>query len=517
MPKKSIGFYHLIFVVVALFFVSAHQVKAVPPPDFIFNVTTQIAQFFTIASLLLSVAGSTVFQFLRQHLTGRQRVFFWIAIGVAVLALSGGGAWLYGRYAQKQALNEWLAQSKQYQQGIPTNLNTSSTAINQGTTSTPLIDQEPTSTPSTSGDNLDQLTLGSATSSAITIPQPTDAVAQFINRYYHAIATWQLADAYAMSKKTVSFETFKSWYGATTAISIDRLQRIDNKSSSLELTLTEGSTLTRYGVLMDVRLDASGQPVQVERSLVRVLSQSTPTPIMNNGSQSPSSNYFETQQQIPEAISNSDFKTALNDSRAQYLVLDARENIEFENGHFPSATHIRFADLKAGRWIELPTDRPVYVFCWSGIRGKEVTEFLRSKKILARYLETGANGWVAANGSWTGDVAFLKVYTDDRYKRVFTVDEIKDKISTGVTLVDTRPPNSYSAWHIPGSINIPLLSTPSIAVEQAFSQVQAHSTVLTVCDGYVNCFDAKLTGVELERRGHTFLGRFAEPWRLKPQ
>lgn len=494
MQKKSFEFYYFVFVAVALFFASAHQAKAVPPPDFIFNVTTQIVQFFTIASLLLSVAGSTVFQFMRQHLTGRQRIYFWIAAGVAVLALAGGGAWLYGRYEQNQALDEWLAQSKQSS-----------------------IDQEPTSVPTTPGDNLDQLTLGGAASPATMTLRPDDAVAQFIRRYYNAIATRQFADAYAMSKQSVSFETFKSWYKSTTAVDIDKLQRIDNKRSSLELTLAEGKALTRYGVLMDVRLDAKSQPVQVESSLVRILSQSQPATITDDTTQTTTSQYFETQQQAPEAISNADFQAALDDPHGKYLVLDARENIEFENGHFPNATHVRFADLKAGRWIEIPTDRPIYVFCWSGIRGKEVVEFLRSKKILARYLETGANGWVAANGSWTGDVAFLKVYTDDRYKRVFTLDELKSNLAKGILLVDTRPPNSYSAWHIPGSINIPLMSTPSISVEQAFSQVPAHSTVITVCDDYVNCFDAKLTGVELERRGHTFLGRFAEPWRLKTQ
>ncbi len=483
MPKKSLEFYYLIFVAIVLFFVSAPPAKAVPPPDFIFNVTTQIAQFFTIASLVLSVAGSTVFQFFRQRLSGWQRVFFWVAVGVAILALSAGGAWLYGRYAQKQALNEWLVQDKQYQQG----------------------DQESTSTPAISGDNLDQLTLGNAALPTAMNAQPDDAVAQFILRYYNAIATQQFTDAYTMSKKSVPFETFKTWYASTTAISINKLQRIDDKRSSLELTLTEGAVPTRYGVLMDVRLDSNGKPLQVEHSLVRVLSQSIVP------------QYFETQQQLPEAISNLDFQSVLKDTQAQYLVLDARENIEFENGHFPNATHVRFADLKSGRWIELPTDRPIYVFCWSGIRGKEVVEFLRSKKILARYLENGANGWVASGGSWNGDVAFLKAYTDDRYKRVFTLDELKANLAKGVLLVDTRPPNSFSTWHIPGSINIPLMSTPSISVEQAFSQVPAHSMVISVCDGYINCFDAKLTGVELERRGHTFLGRFAEPWRLKTQ
>jgi hypothetical protein len=49
-----------------------------------------------------------------------------------------------------------------------------------------------------------------------------------------------------------------------------------------------------------------------------------------------------------------------------------------------------------------------------------------------------------------------------------------------------------------------------------FAQVAPGSRVITVCDGYVNCFDAKITGVELEQRGHTFLGRYNKPWEYGP-
>jgi len=35
-----------------------------------------------------------------------------------------------------------------------------------------------------------------------------------------------------------------------------------------------------------------------------------------------------------------------------------------------------------------------------------------------------------------------------------------------------------------------------------------------VCDSFVNCFDAVLTGTELERRGHIFLGRYNSPWEM---
>lgn len=492
---------YLYFVATALFFLLVHPAKAVPPPDFIFNVTSQIAQFFSISVILFSAAGSVLYRFFQTRFAGRQKLVYWIiGSGVAII-LSGGGAWLYGQYAKQQEMKQWLAESKLQNQ-------IQAEAQNQQTSSTS-PDQEPTGVvEQAQTDTLDQLPIGT-TDTLGTTAETTDAVSNFIRSYYQAIADHQFEKAYDMSKKSVSLETFKSWYTHTDKISIDRLQRIDEKRSSLQLTLIEGEETTRYGVLMNLRLDANGQPVQVEQSTVRTLSlndvststQQTevkPVPITDSLS-----------------ISNEAFKQIVSGSKDSYYVLDARENIEFQNGHFPDANHIRFADLKSGRWIELPTDKPVFVFCWSGIRGKEVTEFLRTKYIRAQYLEQGANGWVSFGGTWDGEIAFLKIYTNDRYKKVFSVDETTKQSSEGVILVDSRPPLAYQAWHIPGSINIPLMYTPTISIESAFAQVPAHSTIITVCDGYVNCFDAKLTGVELERRGHTFLGRFAEPWKLK--
>lgn len=474
--------YPIVLAFILAFFITAHPAKAVPPPDFIFNVTTQIAQFFSIGIIFISAVGSTFFRFFKDQIRGKKRLLFWAILAVSAVGLSAGGAWMYGQYAQQQAYEQWFAEANR--------------ASQQRTATTE--DGMPVRT-----DDLDQLPIGVANTTEPT-EEADDAVAEFIRSYYQAIADHQFDNAYAMSKKSVSFEIFKGWYTNTNAITIDRLQRIDETHSSLQLTLTEGKETTRYGVLMTVRLDEQGQPVQVEQSTVRTLSE-TPE---------------ETREQIttqdePLAISNDEFKQTVSGSTNGYYILDARENIEFENGHYPGAQHIRFADLKSGRWIELPTDRPVFVLCWSGIRGKEVAEFLKTKRIQARYLETGVDGWVSSGGSWTGEVAFLKVFTDDRYKKVFSIDDVERKMESGAILVDSRSPLAYQEWHIPGSISIPLMYTPTISLESSFAQVPPHSTIITVCDEYVNCFYAKLTGVELERRGHTFLGRFVEPWKLK--
>ncbi len=256
-------------------------------------------------------------------------------------------------------------------------------------------------------------------------------------------------------------------------------------------------------------------PIRVEKSEVKILAQGLieeKNISSNDNIISQEYNFFTNNANKNIIITNQEFKNSIESNKNDYLVLDARENIEYENGYFPESLHIRFADIKAGRWIELPKDKFVYVVCWSGIRGKEVADFLRTKKIVASYLENGASGWVEFSGKWIGDINFVEKYSNPQYQIVFSTDEIKNKAKESVILIDTREPYKFRQWHIAGSINIPIMYTPTINIETVFGQVPAKSKVITVCDGYVNCFDAKITGVELERRGHQFLGRYNKPW-----
>jgi rhodanese-related sulfurtransferase len=218
--------------------------------------------------------------------------------------------------------------------------------------------------------------------------------------------------------------------------------------------------------------------------------------------------FYESNQGTPLMISNEEFAKIPSDA----YVLDAREDEEYEIGYYPGSHHIRFADIKSGEWIKLPTNQTIYVLCWSGIRGKEVAEFLRTKKILSRYVDKGADGWVAYGGKWNGGIKFRATYNEDRYKVVFTTDEVRQYVQQGVVIVDSRNAEKYAKRHIPGSISIPIIYTPSSKIEEVLKQVPPNSTVITVCDDFVSCFDATVTGVKLEKHGHAFLGRYNKPW-----
>jgi len=546
MNKKIIKLAAFLFLI--HFFIFPKAAHAVIPPDFIFNIGTQVAQFFSIIVIFFTAILGTFSQFFKTkyYAIKHKKIVLGLTI-VAILLISLTSSYFYATYKQKAEYQKWLKESQQYSANQNTNLDSDNHGLtdleeinlgtdikNPNTNGDEYSDDEEVKNgynPNSPGrlgegvvneDENNQLNIGAESNKNIDTSAEkfisnvnvTDSSARFISEYYGNIANSNLEQAYEMSKKTVGFDTFKGWYLETSKITLDKLVRIDEKKSSIELTLYEDGTFTRYGVLMTLTLQDE-IPIRVEKSEVKILAQGLIDHQNVSVDESKTTQeyvFFEKNENTNILVTNQDFKNITDSQQSDYIVLDARENIEYENGYFPGSLHIRFADLKAGRWIELPKDKPIFVICWSGIRGKEVAEFLRTKKIVSSYLENGANGWVEFGGKWIGEIKFGEKYTDPKYQIIFSTDDVKKKVTEGAILVDTREPYKFNQSHIEGSVNIPIMYTPTINLEKTFSQVPTNSKVIMVCDGYVNCFDAKITGVELERRGHQFLGRYNRPW-----
>ena len=478
--KKICGKLFLLSVLAIInTFLFPEKSYAVPPPEFLFSVGSQIAQIFSIIFLFLSAIFATSYRFIKARLDlmkSKKPIFIATSV-LIILGISLASAYYYGEFKQNQEYKKWLQESQGYSQLRPEIDNSALDKLSIGN-SKKILRSQP---------KADEKFLPNIEKTS------SDEVTKFIEKYYGAIANQELETAYELSKKNTSLETFKSWYKDTSQVVIDKLVRIDEQTSSLELTLYEGEKYTRYGVLITLKLN-NGTPTQIAQSTVRVLDEQVK------------------KQSDKLSISNSALNEIINSSGDDYIILDAREDLEYKNGFLPGSIHIRYADLQAGKWLEIPEDKFVYVLCWSGIRGKEVTEFLREKNLLASFLENGANGWVEWGGKWTGSIKFAQKYSEAKYKKLFSTDEVKTKVSEGVILVDSREPWKFKDWSISGSFNIPIMYTPSKDLAKTFAQIPPNSTVITICDGYVNCFDAKITAVELEERGHTFIGRYNKPW-----
>lgn len=381
--------YSLIAISVLVGLLAGRKALAVPPPDFIFNIGSSIAQVFSLMFLFLSVAFSAVYQYMKAGLaTKKSKLMVGLIMVYLTVFVSILGAYLYSAHSERRAYLNWLEMSREQ---------TKQALEQSGVTST--------------DDLLEPLNINNG------------------------------------------------WIGHN---------QDEEVVGGVETGTSSGSDIIKVNV-----------------------TDSSPT------------------------TTNLAFSEVLASGFNDFLVLDAREDIEYEIGHFLDSLHIRSADLRAGRWRLLPIDKTIYVICWSGIRGLEVAEFLRSKNIPAVALENGALGWVEDGGDWQGGILFSKAYPDEKYAKLYSTGEVQGLRQQGVILVDSREPYKYDQWHMPGTVNIPLIYTASIDLEEKFNQIPSGSKVITVCDAYVNCFDAKLTGIELEKRGHEFLGRYNSPWELK--
>jgi rhodanese-related sulfurtransferase len=79
-------------------------------------------------------------------------------------------------------------------------------------------------------------------------------------------------------------------------------------------------------------------------------------------------------------------ETSVAELPAERVLLDVREDDEWQAGHAPDAVHVPMSEL-AGRLDEVPDAAPLYVICRSGGRSERVTGYLN------------ANGWEAVNVS----------------------------------------------------------------------------------------------------------------------
>jgi rhodanese-related sulfurtransferase len=78
--------------------------------------------------------------------------------------------------------------------------------------------------------------------------------------------------------------------------------------------------------------------------------------------------------------------------RDEVLLLDVREQDEWDAGHIEGSVHIPMGELGA-RQDELPSDRPIVAVCRSGNRSAAVTQALSKAGYEAHNLVGGVAEW----------------------------------------------------------------------------------------------------------------------------
>ncbi|GGM76267.1 sulfurtransferase [Longimycelium tulufanense] len=84
------------------------------------------------------------------------------------------------------------------------------------------------------------------------------------------------------------------------------------------------------------------------------------------------------------------------------VLLDVREDDEWQAGHAPGALHIPMGDIMA-RLSELPEDADVYVICRTGGRSARVTAFLNDNGWDAVNVSGGMQAWASTGRPMVGE------------------------------------------------------------------------------------------------------------------
>ena len=96
---------------------------------------------------------------------------------------------------------------------------------------------------------------------------------------------------------------------------------------------------------------------------------------------------------VPEEVSPADAHAAAGGGA---LLLDVREQWEWNEHHVPGAVHIPMQQVPS-RLEEIPEDRDVYVYCKVGGRSARVVDYLRRHgRERAANVSGGIDAWIEA-------------------------------------------------------------------------------------------------------------------------
>lgn len=76
-----------------------------------------------------------------------------------------------------------------------------------------------------------------------------------------------------------------------------------------------------------------------------------------------------------------------------YIILDVRNQDEYNNGHIEGAVLIPVSELES-RLDELPKDKPIIVYCRSGSRSRSAADILVKNGFTHVYDMGGIGGWI---------------------------------------------------------------------------------------------------------------------------
>ncbi|MCL4378458.1 MAG: rhodanese-like domain-containing protein [Actinobacteria bacterium] len=175
--------------------------------------------------------------------------------------------------------------------------------------------------------------------------------------------------------------------------------------------------------------------------------------------------------QVYEIISNGE----------NYYVIDVRTKEEYLQGHLGGAVLIPVDEIK-NRLKEIPKDKPLIVYCKSGVRSMQAANILVSNGFKAVYNMTGGiDEWqkegypVVQDKGANQDTAsenqgFTTLSVDEVYKIV--------KNNEDYLIIDVRSIDEYKDGHIKGAVSIPVSD-----FEKRIAEIPKDKPIIVYCNG----------------------------------
>lgn len=261
--------------------------------------------------------------------------------------------------------------------------------------------------------------------------------------------------------------------------------------------------------------ERSARQTRLEATLTR------PTPVVGGKTLDPALKEasYRDQQVSPRGLSTEDAEKLLaqvqNKQRPDVMILDIRESAEAEMGGLPGAKAVRFPDIAKSN-IDF-TGKTAFVFCHNGNRSYETCERLAAMGIDCRFIVGGLEKWLVEQRTLTG----LKARTLDDLRALppfrnqsalLDTDEVHQLVKDeGAVFVDVRYPGEFAAGHLPQAINLAIRPTPSAELRQRILDLP-QKPIIVPCYDRRSCFFGEVIGLELERAGRDFRGRYTLPW-----
>jgi rifampicin phosphotransferase len=221
----------------------------------------------------------------------------------------------------------------------------------------------------------------------------------------------------------------------------------------------------------------------------------------------------------PRGIGTQDAQKMIEDAvsgrRSDIVFLDIRETAETEMGSLPKATIVRGPDFHKAN-LDLKGKTAV-LFCHNGNRSSENCEALAAQGIDCRFIVGGLEKWVVEGRKMTGlenrNIDSLRAVPDHRNARtLLDTPEVKELVAKENPLfLDLRYPGEFAQRHIPGAVNMTVrtMSTDDIKARVA---ALPKRPIIVPCYDRRSCFFGEVMGLELERAGHDYRGRYTVPW-----